>query len=314
MSRIKVGEKYSRILFLVLISIVFSIITPKGSFLSVSNFSNVILQQVPLTLLMSMGMTLAIITGGIDKAMGSTLVLSMVLSAHAVKNGYIFLGLLIALATGAICGLANGILIAYAGVFPFIATYGVENIALGVALILTDGNYVYDFPLAFRKMFNSEILGIPIVALISFTIFIVIYIVEARTTLGKKIHAAGYNFEATHLSGINSRGIVASIYVINGVLAAITGMMYMARLNAADPNISAQFTMDSLAATLIGGTAFGGGKGSVFHTLIGTFIVVFIQNGMNVLGVPTEWSQTVIGGLILLSVLLELLEKRRNKA
>lgn len=313
MNKIRINNKYSRLIFLFLITLIFSLITPRGSFLSVGNFSNVILQQVPLTLLMSLGMTLAIITGGIDKSMGAILVLSMVLSAGFIKSGNIVVGLLVAIGTGVLSGLINGLLVAYAGVFPFIATYGVENIALGVALILTDGNYVYDFPQSFRNMFNGDILGVPIVAVIAFSLFLLLYITESKTTMGKKLHASGYNFKAAHLSGINSRGIVASVYVVNGVLAAITGMMFMARLNAADPNISAQFTIDSLAATLIGGTAFGGGKGSVLHTLIGTLIVVFIQNGMNVLSVPTEWSQTVIGALILLAVFMELLERKQQK-
>lgn len=303
----------SRLLFLMLIIVTFTIIAPRGSFLSVNNFSNVILQQVPLTLLMSLGMTLAIITGGIDKSMGSVLVLSTVLSSRFIKNDNLAVGIFIALAVGLACGLLNGILITRVGVFPFIATYGVENVALGIALIYTGGKYIYDFPVRFRNIFNGNVLGMPSIALIALIVFAALYLLESSSVFGRKIHNAGYNLNATILSGIDGKSVVTIVYMINGLLASLTGILYMARLNAADPNISAQFTLDSIAATLIGGTSFGGGKGSVLNTIVGTMIVVFIQNGMNVLKVPATWSQTVIGGIIFLSVLMEVGKRKKPK-
>lgn len=313
MKKIMKNSLSSRILFLLIVLAAFTVMSPNSSFLNWNNISNVLLQQVPLTLLMSFGMTLAIITGGIDKSMGSVLVLSMVLSSRAIKNEDLILGLFIALMVGIFSGFLNGILITRVGIFPFVATFGVENVALGIALIVTGGRYIYDFPHSFRNLFNGNILGIPVVAWIALIVFIILYFLESKSAFGKKIHAAGYNFTAAGMSGINIKQVVTLVYIINGVLAALTGMLYMARLNAADPNISAQFTLDSMAATLIGGTTFGGGSGSIANTVVGTLIVVFIQNGMNILGVPTTWSQTVTGSLILLSVLFEIGRRKSKK-
>lgn len=313
MKSLKNKAFFSRLIFLFIIIIMFTIIAPPGSFLSANNLSNVILQQVPLTLLMSLGMTLAIITGGIDKSMGSVLVLSTVLSSRFIKDDNLLVGIVVAISVGVICGLLNGVLITRVGVFPFIATYGVENVALGIALIYTGGRYIYDFPSRFRNIFNGEVMGIPSIFLIAMVVFVAIFLMESSSVFGKKIHNAGYNLNATILSGIDAKSVVTIVYMINGALAALTGILYMARLNAADPNISSQFTLDSIAATLIGGTSFGGGKGSVLNTIVGTMIVVFIQNGMNILKVPATWSQAVVGGIIFLSVLMEVGKNKKPK-
>jgi len=262
-------------------------------------------------MLMSFGMTLAIITKGIDTSMGSVLVLCSMLSAEFFRTGNFLLGGLIALAVGAVCGLINGALITRVGVAPFIATFGMGNVALGLAFVYTGGVFVFGFPDSFRQVTNGSILlGIPNIALITAIIFIVLYILTCRMLFGRRMYACGFNFNATILSGINAKNTVTVVYIINGLLAAITGILYMARLNAADPLISGNFTLDSIAAALIGGTSFGGGKGSVVNTVAGAFIIVFIRNGMNILGVPTTWAQTAVGFIILFSIGLEALAQR----
>ncbi|MDR1931898.1 MAG: ABC transporter permease [Spirochaetales bacterium] len=297
-------DKYSRILLLFFIIAGMSLLKPEA-FLTYENFSTVIFQQAPFTILMSFGMTLAIITKGIDKSMGSILVLTSVLCAAFIKQEQYIIGIALALALGILCGFLNGILITRVGVAPFIATYGIEYTALGLAFVYTGGQYIYDFPPVFRSIGIGTVFGIPNLALITFLIFIVLYFLTRMTTFGRRMYSAGFNFNATTLSGISAKNTVTLVYIINGLLAAVAGILYMARLNAADPGISGNFTLDSIAATLIGGTSFGGGKGSVAGTVIGSLIIVFIRNSMNIMGVSTTWQQTAVGFIIVFSILLE---------
>ena len=304
-------DRLSRLSLLVLIVIVLAIVTPPGTFFSWSNFSIVLFQQAPLTMMMSFGMTLAIICKGIDISMGSVLVLCSMLSAEFIRTGNIALGILIALSVGAVCGLANGIVITRVGVAPFITTFGMGNVALGLAFVYSGGIFIFDFPDSFRQITNGSLfLGIPNIAIITAAVFAILYFITRKTLFGRRMYACGFNFNATTLSGINSKNTVTVVYVINGLLAAITGILYMARLNAADPGISGHFVLDSIAAALIGGTSFGGGKGSVANTVIGAFIIVFIRNGMNIMGVPPTWAQTAVGFIILFSIAIEAIAQR----
>lgn len=297
-------DKYSRILLLLFIVTGMGLLKPEA-FFTYGNFSTVIFQQAPFTILMSFGMTLAIITKGIDKSMGSVLVLTSVLCAGFIKQEQYVIGIAVALLIGIFCGFLNGTLITRVGVAPFIATYGIEYVALGMAFVYTGGAYIYDFPPAFRAISTGTIFGISNLALATFLIFIILFFLTRMTTFGRRMHSAGFNFNASTLSGINARNTVTIVYAINGLLAAITGILYMARLNAADPGISGSFTLDSIAATLIGGTSFGGGKGSMAGTVIGSLIIVFIRNSMNIMGVSTTWQQTAVGFIIVFSILLE---------
>jgi ribose transport system permease protein len=301
-------DKYSRILLLFSIIAGMGLLKPEA-FLTYENFATVIFQQAPFTMLMSFGMTLAIITKGIDKSMGSVLVLTSVFCATLLKQNQAALGIAVALALGISCGFINGILITRVGVAPFIATYGIEYAALGLAFVYTGAQYIYDFPPAFRAIGTGAILGIPNLALITLLIFLALYFLTSKTTFGRCVYSAGFNFNATTLSGISAKNTVTLVYAINGLLAAIAGILYMARLNAADPGISGSFTLDSIAATLIGGTSFGGGKGSVAGTVIGSLIIVFIRNAMNIMGVSTTWQQTAVGFVIVFSILLEALTR-----
>ncbi|MDR1534500.1 MAG: ABC transporter permease [Planctomycetota bacterium] len=298
-------DRYSRIMILAII-VAFMAATKPDAFWTMNNLSAVAFQQAPFMILMSFGMTLAIITKGIDKSMGSVLVLSSVIGAGFVKNGQFLAGIGLALAVGVACGFVSGILITRVGVAPFIATYGVEWVTLGLAFVLTGNVYIYDFPQEFREIATGRIFGlVPNLALITLAIFLILHFTMGKTIFGRKVYMVGNNFNAATLSGVNARKTVTMVYIVNGLLAAITGILYMARLNAADPGISAAFTLDSIAASLIGGTSFGGGKGSISGTIVGALIIVFIRNGMNIWGVHTTWQQTAVGFVIIFSIFLE---------
>ncbi len=297
----------SRITILLIIVLSLAVFNTEA-FLNASNLSTVVFQQAPFTILMSFGMTMAIITKGIDKSMASVVVLASMLSGGYFKNGNMLVGLAIALAVGAVIGLVNGLLITRIGVASFIATYGTDFIALGLAYGVAAGEYIYDFPASFREITNGYLIpGIPNIAVITLIIFILLWFLTRKTIFGRSMYCAGFNFNATVLSGIDAKTTITIVYILNGIIAAFVGVLYMSRLNAADPNISGNLCLDSIAASLIGGTSFGGGKGNVANAVVGALIIVFIRNGMNIMSISTNWQQTVVGLVIIFSVFYEML-------
>lgn len=303
-------DMLSRIFLLLILFVALSIIKP-GTFLTPNNLSTVIFHQAPFTILMSFGMGLAIITKGIDKSMASVMIFSTIMSANYFKNEQYLLGFLIAITIGVVCGFLNGILITCVGVAPFIATFGIDFVASGLAYVVYTGTYVYAFPENFRALTNGYLIpGIPNVALITFIIYIVLWFLTRKCIFGREMYSSGFNFEAARLSGSDSKSIVTIVYCINGALAALTGILYMARLNAADPGSSGSLTLDSMAAALIGGISFGGGKGSVTNAVIGALIIVLIRNGMNLMNISINWQQVVIGAVIIISIFYESLINR----
>ncbi len=295
----------SRFLILAVVFIGFAIARP-ASFLSVDNITQVIFQQAPFMILLAFGMSLAMISGGIDISMSSTMVLSSYMSAAYFQQGNYLMGIIVAFGIGIAFGLFNGLLISKVKIEPFIATFSVDFMALGFAYVVCNGEYVYGFSDGFRSIVNGQLIpGLPNVALITILIFIVLYFFTRRTTYGRTLYSLGYNKKASKLSGMHSERVIMSIYIINGLLAALTGILYLARLNAADPSIRGTLTNDAIASALIGGIAFCGGTGSVVNTVIGSMIIMFIRNGMNIMGVSTNWQQAVVGFVILFAIVYE---------
>lgn len=295
----------SRFLILIVVMVIMSILQPEA-FLNWQNISQVIFQQAPFTLLMAFGMSLAIISNGIDISMASNMVLSSYLSGTFFRDGNYLMGILVAVGVGVAFGLLNGILIAKVKIEPFIATFSVDFVALGLAYVVCDGKYIYGFPDGFRALTRGALIpGIPNIALITVVVFLILYFLTKYTTYGRSLYAVGHNKKAAKLSGMQADEIIISVYIINGLLASLTGVLYLARLNAADPTIKGTLTIDSLASALIGGIAFGGGKGSVVNTIIGALVIMFIRNGLNIMDVSINWQQAVVGMVILFSVFYE---------
>lgn len=291
----------SRVAILVVIVAILAIIRT-NAFWTSDNIKQVVFQQAPYTILMSFGMSLAIITKGIDISMSSVMVLSSYLSASFFQNENYVLGTLVAIGVGIGFGSCNGLLISKTNMEPFIATFSIDFISLGLAYVISNGKYIYGFSDSFRKLTNASFLGVSSIAWITIFVFIILFILTRKTVYGRGVYAIGFNKETARLSGIQVDRILFSIYAINGLLAALTGVLYLSRLNAADPSIRGTLTMDSLASALIGGIPMGGGKGSVANTVIGALIIVFIRNGMNIMNVSTNWQSTVIGLVILISL------------
>lgn len=301
--------KYSRLIILALLFGFFSLATK--TFFSVSNldnFKNIVAQQVPFLIILSIGMTIAILLKGIDLSIGAVLALSSCIAAlvlRATQN--ILLCIAAGLATGAVFGAFNGLLIARVGLSPYIATYTVQWVSKGVAFVLLGGSQIFNFPAGFRELFTGWFYTLLIISL---AVAALLWVLMSKTTFGRNVYAVGNNAEAARLSGVNVPRVYVLSFTLIGLLAALTGLMYIANLGAAEPVIGDNFAIQAIAATLIGGTSFGGGKGSVANAVVGACIMTTLTNGLLHLGVHSYWQQFAIGVVIVLSILLERFAKR----
>jgi len=294
--------KNARYMVLLVLLVTLTLLSP--AFMTFKNITNV-LGQASLLIIVSYGMTLAIITKGIDLSMGSVLALSSCVAASIIKSGNIMVGIFVGLLIGFTCGIINGIMITKVGLTPFIATYGMDWIARGLAYVFMGGTQCYGFTKAFRFLGSGYVMGIPVLVIEVLVVTMILCFITYKTTYGRNIYAVGSNIKATRLSGVNTDRIVISVFAINGLLAAIAGFLYISRLNAAEALIGTDFTLNAIAATLIGGTPFTGGEGGVARTVVGAIIMTFLINGMNLLEISSYWQTATVGFVILLSLFIE---------
>lgn len=289
-----------RFALLLVLSLVVLLLNP--NFGKLANLVN-ILRQGALLYILAIGMTLVILTGGIDLSIGAVLALSSCVAAIAMKNGApIAVGMLIALGIGLVCGLLSGLLVTYVNIPPFITTFAMMYFTRGLAYILLKGKIVYSFGPEFRFIGTGSLLGIPMPVVFSLLLLAVFAFLLEYSRFGVNVYAVGTDPESSRLVGIRVRRVVVSVYVLSGMLAAFAGIVYTARLNAAEPVVGASFAMDAIAAVIIGGASIAGGEGNLLGTAIGVFILTVIINGMNMLGISSLWQQFVIGSIILLII------------
>jgi ribose transport system permease protein len=284
-------------------------------FLSADNLFN-IGSQTAVTAVIAIGMTLVIITAGIDLSVGSVAALSGVLGVMMMAQAGLPVSLAILGGTlvGAICGLVNGLLVSVAGLNPFIATLGMLTVARGLTFIFTNAVAVFGAPNSFRLLGQGVIGPIPIPILVVVLVAIVGYIVLSRTRLGRYAYAMGSNLEAARLSGIPIKRYLTSVYVISGALAGFGGMIAASRVNSGQPNFGIGLELDVIAAAVIGGASLFGGQGTVVGTLIGAFLIALIRNGAVLLDVNTFYQQVIIGVVIWLAVFWDQYRRRRLAA
>jgi ribose transport system permease protein len=260
------------------------------------------MQQVPFLLIISLGMTMSILTKGIDLSIGAVLALSSCIAAYFIKDGHIAAGVICGLLTGLALGFVNGILIAKVRLIPFIATYTMNMVIRGMAYLFMGGMLFHSFSPSFRSIAVGNAGPFSNLVIISLLILGILYFMLKRTIFGRNVYAIGMNEEAVRLTGVDTEKIIIIIYTINGLLAAITGLLYIARLNAAEATIANDFTIKMMAAVLIGGTPFIGGRGGVERTFIGILIMMFLANGMNLNGVSSLLQESVFGFAIIVSL------------
>lgn len=280
----------------------------KPAFVSLSNISN-ILRQVSFNAILAMGMTVVIITGGIDLSVGSVLALAAVVAASLVKNSGPLVpapaAALVALAIGASCGLFSGIVITKGRRPPFIATLVMMTIARGFAQLYTTGRPVTGLTNEFRFIGAGFIFYVPVPVYIMAGVTLVAYFVLTQLRLGRYLYAVGGNEQAARASGIKIDSVKLFAYIFSGVLAALVGVVLTARLNSATPILGQGYELDAIAAAVIGGTSMNGGRGNVAGTLVGALIIGTISNGLDFLNVSAYWQQIIKGLIILMAVLLD---------
>jgi ribose transport system permease protein len=286
---------------MLLIIAFFSIVVP--SFFSLSNATNIIRQGTVLALA-AFGQTFVILVAGIDLSIGAIMGLTSSTLALLMLQGYpvvtaVLLALLVALA----CGAINGLLANYIGLDPFVATFGMQSMALGVALTITQERTIFGFSGDLRFLMNGKVLGVPVPLLIVVAIWIVLHFVLTRTAWGMSIYAIGGNEEAARLSGIPVKFRKTLLYCISGLLAGCAGVLFLARSNSASAIDPIGYEFDSICVVVLGGTAMAGGIGGVKNTLIGVALLATLRNGMNMWGVNL-YLQLVLVGVILIFALI----------
>ena len=311
----KNAHEYGALIALVLLVVIMSLISPQ--FRTFSNFLT-LLRQASVNGLIAFGMTLVILTGGIDLSVGSTLGLTGALFAGLIVNvGLpIPLAVIVALVFGLLLGLISGFLVGKATLQPFIATLITLTVYRGFTLIYTNGRpisnltadeYVGSQFLTFIG--RGAILGIPVPVIILFFAFILFYLLLNKSVLGRKIYAVGSNERAAQLSGINTDRVKLFVYSISGLMSTVAALILVSRLNSAQPTLGTGYELDAIAATAIGGTSMTGGRGKISGTLLGILIIAVLSNGMNILGISSYYQDVVKGIVILLAVLVDRLQK-----
>ena len=308
-------------LLVVLLGMVFVLALASDTFLTVENFEN-ILQQISINVCLAIGMTLVILTGGIDLSVGSVLAFSGVVMAGFIKNGieipsanillqFTFHGAVIAgLLTGLALGAFNGLMITRFKIPPFVATLGMLSIARGCTKLWTRGEPITNLGRGFEVIGSGKFLGIPLIIWIPLFVIIVFAIVSRKSRFGRHLYAVGGNEQAAILSGLRVNRIKMGAYVLCGLLSAVAALILTARLNSATVVAGETYELEAIAAVVIGGTSLSGGRGSIIGTVFGCLIIGVLANGLVLLGVREELQLVVKGGVILLAVAIDKLQSR----
>ncbi|WP_428770195.1 ABC transporter permease [Treponema sp. HNW] len=304
-----VTKKYSIYFVLIFLFVLSSIINP--NFLSPGNLGNVS-RQISVTTILAFGETLLIICGMIDLSAGSVLALSGLLSVAVYKaTGSMILAFTIAIAIGVLCNVCNALLVTKLKTPPFIATLAMQTVARGAALLYTNGQNIYQIG-NFIKIGQGSIAFIPTPIIFLVLTLIFTWYCLNHTRFGRSLYAIGGNEEAAIASGINVRKIKILAFITHGVFVGIAGVLFMSRVNAGLPNGAINYEFHALTSSIIGGTSFSGGMGTAGGTLVGAFIVGFLNNIMNLTNVNSYLQQIVRGAIIALAVSYDIWAKNRR--
>ncbi|WP_417329388.1 ABC transporter permease [Halomonas cupida] len=316
--------------FFALIAIIIIFSSLSSVYFSTSNFLTMS-SHVAIFGLLSIGMLLVILTGGIDLSVGSTLGLTGVFagllmqgvpieSAGVVVYPPVWVVVILTCGLGALVGLINGVLIAWFKVPAFVATLGLLYVARGAALLLTDGltfnnlsgspelgNTGFDW-LGFNRLF-----GVPVGVLILGAVAILCMLLLNRTPFGRWIYSTGGNARAAELSGVPVKRVQVTVYVLSGVCAAIAGLVLSSQLTSAGPTAGTTYELTAIAGVVIGGAALAGGRGNIRGTLLGAFVIGFLSDGLVIIGVSAYWQTVFTGTVIVLAVMLNSIQYRARR-
>jgi ribose transport system permease protein len=294
---------FGTLIGLVLIAGVFVAVAP--GFLAERNVIN-ILQQSSINACVALGMTLVIISGGIDLSVGPTAALAAVLSAGLMVGGVApALAVLAGLCLGAVCGAINGALVSFGGLQPFIVTLGTLSTYRALALIATGGNPILGVPKDVRAIANGSLYGLPASVLVVIGVALACGLILRKTPFGEYLLAVGGNEEAAHIAGVPIALTKIGAYMLSGLLAALAAIILIGRLGAAEPILGNLWELDAIAAAAIGGASLMGGKGSIIGTLLGAIILGTMRNGLTLLNVQAFYQLLATGLIILLAMLVD---------
>lgn len=279
-------------------------------FLTLTNISAIFVQMSVIAIL-AVGQVMVIITAGIDLSVSTVVGLSGVVSVMLVANNHLgtALGMIAGVLVGGVAGLVNGILVTRAHLPPFIATLGTLSAIGGVALLITNGQ-----PIAAPQSF--DILGagyvgpVPVPIVVMVIVAVVGWFILARTTLGRSAYAIGSNFQTARLSGIPVNRVLTSVYVIQGLLAGLGGVIVASRVVTGDPTAGTNYNLDAIAAAVIGGASLFGGEGTVIGGLIGALLMELISNGGDLLNISNFWQDVILGVVIVAAVAYDQIRRR----
>lgn len=314
-------KKLQPLIALLVMVIALALLSDK--FLTFANQRNILL-QISVNLCLSIGMTLIILTGGIDLSVGAILAFAGAVAAGLLKNGLalkafgvvlqftVFGAIVGGIAAGAALGWFNGFAITRFKLPPFVATLGMFSIARGLTMLWTGGFPITDLGPRFGKIGVGFWLGVPMAVWISAALAVLFYVMSQNTMLGRYIYAVGGSEKAAVYSGINVKRVKLWVYVLGGALSAVGGLILTARLDAADPKAGLGYELDSIAAVVIGGTSLSGGRGSILGTVLGCLIIGVLNNGLFLMDVSPFWQQVAKGLVIVAAVAVDKIGARET--
>lgn len=304
--------KYGIGVVLLIMMIAIGIMEP--TFATSNNFINVA-TQVSINGMISYGMCLAITTGGIDLAVGAQLALTSCVLGQTITNMgmNVWVACLISLLVATAFGLLNGVLIAKFNMFPFVVTLSTQLIIRGLSQVISGGKAISLTSDAFKGIYSNKLLGVPIPIVLLLVVSIIMYLLLHWTKFGRYIFAVGGNVNAAIASGVSEFWTKVGVYTVSGLLSGIAAIIFTAKTGSAQSNIGIGYETDAVAACVLGGTSFAGGIATIPGVLMGIFIIGFIYNGMNLIGVSSYYQSIVKGCVIIGAVLLDMVMNRKNR-
>lgn len=296
-------RRYGMLLVLLAMMVVASLLSDR--FLTSANLMNVT-RQVAINAILAAGMTVVILSGGIDLSVGSVLALAGAVGAGVMAAGGSWVtALLVMLGLGLLLGTINGFFVAYGKLPPFIVTLAMMAFARGSTMVYTNGRPITVLNDTFQWFGHGYVGPVPAPVVIMVVLYVIVYIFLTRTTLGRLIYAVGGNERAAQMSGVRVNFIKVLVYALSGLTAGLAGAVMTSRLFSAQPTAGVSYELDAIAAVILGGTSLAGGRGSISGTIIGAFIIGILGNVLNLLNVSSFYQDVAKGIVILVAVLLD---------
>lgn len=287
--------------------------TSTNSFLSARNFTNIV-RQISVVGICAVGMTMVILTGGIDLSIGSVIGLTSAIAAVMMSGGSpIWLAALAALALGALVGFMNATCINYLKIPPMITTLAMMISLRGAVYLITGGMPVYGIPESFKVLGQGTVGVFPISSLIMIAVFIFGYILLTRTPFGRRIYGIGGNVETARLSGVNVKCELYKMYMLVGLLGALAGLILTSRINSGQPSSGDGYEMDIITAVVLGGVSVSGGEGKLGKVIIGVVFMGVLANGMMMMNINEYWQRVVKGIVLLIAVAVDIQAKNKSR-